>query len=319
MNKACADCGLKKIKENYKQGELVCTNCGLVAEKIIETRHEEKHFSKSQTYGEFKRTGLPLNNLKADLGLSSEISSLSQDAFGRKIPLKTKYRMKKLRWLNSISTKSETRNLKAALKELKTLAEQINLPEEIAATASIYYRKALKAKLIKGRSIVSMLTAALLLATRKHNHPLLINDIEKISGITKKQISRCTKVYITKLNIKIKRASIENLITQISGKLKLTIITQKESFRILEEIKSKRLTTGKSPSSIVAVIIYLACLRTGERRTQTMISEATFITPLTLRNRFREISSALTIDVKIGKGVASTPVYFRNKYEMDED
>jgi transcription initiation factor TFIIB len=40
---------------------------------------------------------------------------------------------------------------------------------------------------------------------------------------------------------------------------------------------------------IAATVMYIACLNTGEKRTQTDIAQAAGITEMTLRNRYRDI------------------------------
>ena len=40
--------------------------------------------------------------------------------------------------------------------------------------------------------------------------------------------------------------------------------------------------------SVAATVLYIACLNTGEKRTQTDIAQAAGITVITLRNRYRD-------------------------------
>ena len=102
-----------------------------------------------------------------------------------------------------------------------------------------------------------------------------------------------------------------DMIPRLSSKLELTQETENQARLILVDARKGKLDMGKSPMSVAAAAIYLACLRTGERRTQQMVAEAAMTTPVTLRNRFRAISEALTIDVNVRRGAAATPVFFR--------
>jgi transcription initiation factor TFIIB len=43
---------------------------------------------------------------------------------------------------------------------------------------------------------------------------------------------------------------------------------------------------------IAATALYIACLNTGEKRTQSDIARAAGITEVTLRNRYRDIKSS---------------------------
>ncbi|MGC1930597.1 MAG: hypothetical protein WA667_16635, partial [Candidatus Nitrosopolaris sp.] len=48
---------------------------------------------------------------------------------------------------------------------------------------------------------------------------------------------------------------------------------------------------GKDPMGFAATVLYIACLNTGEKRTQIDIAQAAGITEVTLRNRYRDIKS----------------------------
>ncbi len=317
MKETCSDCGSTKIIERYREGTLVCGDCGLVIDRIIDTSSEIRS-SISSTGTVIERTGSPISNLRPDLGFSTEIGNQSRDAYGSKLTVLTRERMRRLRWLNSRTSKSEIRNLRVALRELKRLASALQISQDTASTASMYYRKALKAKLIRGRSINSMIAAAVYLAARKHNFAIVIKDLEEVSTVPKKIIARCMRVYMQELNIKPEPTNPEMMVSRLASKLDITPATQKEAIKILRQTRNKRLDMGKSPMSIAAAAIYLACLRTGERRTQQMVAQAAMTTPVTLRNRYREISEALTINVEVKRGAAATPVYFKSPYKKEK-
>lgn len=318
MNNSCSDCGSKTLIERYREGTIVCASCGLVVDTIIDSGSEVRSFNVDERAAR-ERTGGPVTNLRADLGLSTQIGNTNRDAMGGRISGKIRDRMRRLKWLNSRTSKSEIRNLRVALRELKRLSAALQLSQETSSTASMYYRKALKAKLIRGRSINSMVAAAVYMAARKHDFAIVIKDLEEVSATSRKVIARCMRVYMQELNIKPQPTSPNSMLDRLASKLEITSQTRKEALSILREVRNQRLDMGKSPMSIAAAAIYLACLRTGERRTQQMVAEAALTTPVTLRNRFREISDALTMDIEVRRGAAATPVYFKSPYQIDKD
>jgi transcription initiation factor TFIIB len=315
MDNTCTDCGSKTLIERYREGTIVCADCGLVIDTIIDSGSEVRSFNVDERSAR-ERTGGPVTNLRADLGLSTQIGDSDRDAMGGKITNTMRDRMRRLKWLNNRTSKSEIRNLRVALRELKRLAAALQLSQETSSTASIYYRKALKAKLIRGRSINSMVAAAVYMAARKHNFAIVIKDLEDVSSTSRKVIARCMRVYIQELKIKTQPTSPNSMLDRLSSKLEITPQTRKEALSILEQVRSMKLDIGKNPISVAAAAVYLACLRTGERRTQQMVAAAALTTPVTLRNRFREISEALTMDIDVRRGAAATPVYFKSPYEM---
>lgn len=300
----------------YAAGDVVCKNCGIVQEKIIESTGSRIYNNDDASKS---RNGPAISFLKADMGLSTEIGSSSTDVYGAKLSSSTRYRLRRLRYINARSSKSEIRNLRTALRELKRLAASLGLPTEAQSTASLYYRKALKAKLIRGRSINSMVAAAVYLAARRHKFAIILKDLERYSSVNKKIIARCMRVYMTELKIKPSLTSAVDHIPRLVSKLELTHETALEARKILKEAREGKLDVGKSPMSVAAAAIYLACLRTGERRTQQQVADAAQTTPVTLRNRFRAISEALTIDVEVRRGAAAVPVFFRPPVKLGRE
>jgi transcription initiation factor TFIIB len=51
------------------------------------------------------------------------------------------------------------------------------------------------------------------------------------------------------------------------------------------------MSAGKDPMGLAASVLYLACLETGENKTQTDIAEAAGVTEVTVRNRYKNLKS----------------------------
>ena len=66
---------------------------------------------------------------------------------------------------------------------------------------------------------------------------------------------------------------------------------------ILKEAAKRELTSGRGPTGIAAASLYIASVLCGERRTQREVSEVTGVTEVTIRNRYKELSEKLDIDV----------------------
>ncbi|MHA1259043.1 MAG: transcription initiation factor IIB, partial [Candidatus Heimdallarchaeaceae archaeon] len=308
--------------------------------RLIDSSPEWRAFSGEERANK-SRTGSPISALKSDYGVSSQISygnidifgkkldpnvvakmrrlrwlnkrdSRSQirnlsygniDIFGKKLDPNVVAKMRRLRWLNKRDSRSQIRNLRIALRELKRIASQLEISEEIAEAAAKTYRKALKADLIRGRSIESMVAAAIYLAARQYNNPTTLKDIEKHIRADRKVIARCFRLYVQELNIRPTPIDPTLLLSKLCDELELTSATQTEARIILEETKSRRLDMGKNPLSVAAAAIYIAGIRTGERRTQQQVAKVAKTTPVTLRNRFREIVDALEFsDVIVKRG-----------------
>ncbi len=311
----CPECQSKNIGLSIQDGHYVCLSCGLVQDEIVIDSSPEYRVYSSEEARTKQRVGAPLSLLKVDKGLSTSIGTSDRDAFGRPISPMRLARMRRLRRLNLRESRSEIRNLRQALREISRIVSELGFPESVAETASLYYRKALKAQLVRGRSIKCMVAASVYLACRELNIPIVIKDLEAVSSENRKSIARCYRVIVEKLRIQVGRQDPSYLINRLGDELKLTPQTKREAIKIIEQVRANRLDVGKSPMSIAGAAIYLACLRTGERRTQQMVAKAAKTTPVTLRNRFKEIAEALELSLEIKRGAAATPVYFKNPWE----
>lgn len=312
----CPNCNSSNLVTDRRRGEIICGNCGLVISRIIDDSPEWRAFNAEEVSSR-SRAGGAISPLKTDYGISSRISHAETDVFGHKLSPQVLAKMRRLRWLNRRDSRAHVRNLRIALRELRRLASQLELPDEITEAAANIYRKALEADLIRGRSIDAMVAAAIYIAARKYNNPLTLKDIEKHINTDRKVIARCFRIYVQELNIKPTPVDPATLVSKLCNELELTSMTRNEAKAILEETKHKRLDVGKNPMSIAAAAIYIACIRTGERRTQQQVAKAAKTTPVTLRNRFREIVEALELaNIVIKRGAASAPVYMKDPWKM---
>ncbi|MHA1188266.1 MAG: TFIIB-type zinc ribbon-containing protein [Candidatus Heimdallarchaeota archaeon] len=148
----CKLCGSDALIDDKSRGERICTSCGAVQDIILSTAPEWRAFTKSEQNAR-ERVGAPASNLKIDKGLRTQIGAGYKDFTGKNLSPSTIARMNRLRWLNRRTGRSEARNLRDAIFELKRISSQLGISEDITETAAIYYRRALKAKLIRGRSI----------------------------------------------------------------------------------------------------------------------------------------------------------------------
>ena len=306
----CFNCSSEEIITDKVKGEYICSNCGLVISRIIDSSPEWRAFTGAEKASR-SRVGAPISALKADYGISSQICGGSRDIFGNKLNPTVVAKMRRLRWLNRRDSRSHIRNLRIALRELRRIASQLELCEEIAEAAATTYRKALKADSILLPLIKSAFNAF------QYSNPIMLKDIEKQINADRKVIARCFRLYVQELNIKPTPVNPAILVAKLCDELELTTQTQNEAVKILEESKSKRLDVGKNPMSIAAAAIYIAGIRTGERRTQQQVAKAAKTTPVTLRNRFREIVDSLELaNVVVKRGAASAPVYVRDPWKF---
>ena len=62
----CPNCNSNEIVSDYSRGESICSNCGVVLSKLIDTTPEWRSFTAEEKSNR-SRTGAPISSLKSDV------------------------------------------------------------------------------------------------------------------------------------------------------------------------------------------------------------------------------------------------------------
>jgi transcription initiation factor TFIIB len=238
------------------------------------------------------RTGLESSFACHDMGLSTIISRVNKDASGHILNTAMSYRMERLRtWDIRIktSTCSNDRGLRYAFNQLHTSKDKLGLPDTIVEKTAYIYRKAQERGLVRGRTISAVLNAATYIACRELGIPKTLKEIAGANNIKRKTLAKSYRILISELDIKIPIVDPAKCITKVANKANLNEKTTRKAIDIMYQLNRKEVPAGKDPMGIAATVLYIACLKTGEKRTQTDIAQAAGITEMTLRNRYSDI------------------------------
>jgi len=292
----CPDCGGELIC--YEE-EIVCSRCGIVFGDIPFSRSPEWRSFNLEQEKQRSRIGSPLSPSIHDKGLSTTISGGNKDAFGKTIPFKDRIQYKRLKkWqIRSKIHKSEDRNLSQAMGELSLLAEKMHFSSYIIEEASVIYREALNKGLVRGRSINAMVAASLYAACRLRKIPRSLNEINKNSKVDKKDITRCYRLIINELNLSTPNPNAKNRISKIAADIGVSHVVELYAIDIIKKAEKQKITAGKDPSGMAAAAIYISCIVNGEKRSQKDISNASGVTEVTIRNRYKGLKKLLNIDI----------------------
>ncbi len=295
----CPECGSTHLSRDHSRAELVCKNCGLVIdEDLIDYGPEWRAFDSDQREKR-ARTGAPMTYTIHDKGLSTMISWKNRDSYGKSIPTRNRAQLYRLRkWQRRIRISNSTeRNLVLALSALDRMASGMGLPRTIRETAAMIYRKAVLKNLIRGRSIEGVTAASLYAACRQCNVPRTLDEISNTAHISRKEIGRTYRYITRELGLKLMPTSPQDYIPRFCSELKLSADVQAKTLEILQEATRRELTSGRGPTGIAAASIYIASVLCGERRTQREVAETAGVTEVTIRNRYKELSEKLDIDI----------------------
>ena len=200
----CNMCSTGRIVTDLDSGEMVCGSCGLVSsDTVTDSRAEWRTFELSNDNRQ--RVGAPNSLAFHDMGLSTIIGNENQDSTGRKLDASIASTIQRLR-LGDARTRvnsSTHRNLMRAFSELGMLKHKLGLTDAIVEKAAYVYRKAEEKQLIRGRSISSMLAAAVYMACREMVTPKSIGEITEATEVKSKALSHCYRILVLELDIKV--------------------------------------------------------------------------------------------------------------------
>lgn len=293
----CPECSGKNLVHDRESGETICGDCGLVLyEQMLDKGPEWRAFTQQEKASR-SRVGMPTSYSIHDKGLSTSISQVDRDAFGRKLPQSTRIQMWRLRkWqIRSRVHSSIDRNLSQAMSELERLSGKVNITPPLKEKAALVYRKALEKGLVRGRSINAITSAALYAACRETGTPRTLNDIAEASLVDKKDVARCYRLLLQELKFNMPVADSLTYVSKIAEKNRITGRTQGTAITILADAKRKRFAAGKDPMGLAAAALYIACLLNNERVTQKDIAEAAGVTEVTVRNRYKALKKQLNL------------------------
>ncbi|MCJ7506406.1 transcription initiation factor IIB [Candidatus Bathyarchaeota archaeon] len=297
----CPECGGSKLMRDYEAAEIVCEACGyVIAEKLIDSRPEWRAFDDEQR-AKRTRVGAPLTYTIHDKGLSTIIDWRDKRTGGKSLTPAERLDLYKLRkWQRRVRVSDSTeRNLAVALSEMSKLSSGLNLPKNILETASVIYRRAIRKKLIRGRSIHNVTAAAIYMSCRQCGVARTLDEIAASSNLNKKDIGRSYRFMVRELETFVPPSTSHHYAARFSNKLAISGKAEAIALKILEIAKGMKLTSGRGPTGIAAAATYVATVLTNERRTQREIAEVANVTEVTIRNRYKELLERLFIEVPL--------------------
>ncbi len=285
----CKRCGKKSMLTDNVTGERFCGKCGFViSETTQDTGPEWRSFSKDGG-ADPTRTGAPTTLAMHDRGLATIINPMNRDASGKPLSSAMKSTIERLRTWDSRSkvNASSDKNLRQALSQLATLKDKLSLNDAVIEKASYIYRKALEKGLVRGRSISALIAAALYAACRDTETPRTLKDVADAGNIKKKDISRCYRILHKELDLKMPVVNPIQCIARIASKLGISEKTKRYAAKVLQVAQEHEESAGKDPMGLAAAALYLSCVKNNEDMTQRDIAEASNVTEVTIRNRYK--------------------------------
>ncbi len=287
-------CKTYPIITDSDRGEVFCGGCGLVlVQNLDDTSHENRSYS-SEDFMKNARTGPATTLTMFDKGLSTVIGA-NKDSSGNSLSSKTKYDFNRLRTWDKRSKSRTTSSLSKAFTLLHGMKTKIGAPDNVVENAAYIYRKAVNAKLTRGRTMASLISASLYASCRQNNIPRTLDDIAAAGNVERRILSRDLRTIIKKLGLNLNQYDTASFIVKISNNMNVSEKTKRDAFEILKKCEDEGITAGKHPVAQAASSLYVACIVNGEKISQKKFSIESGISDVTIRNRATLIRKTLKL------------------------
>jgi transcription initiation factor TFIIB len=173
--------------------------------------------------------------------------------------------------------------------------DRLHLSYNIKEQAAIIYRKALKKGLVRGRSIEGIADASIYAVCRMNNIPISLKEIGDHSIENRQNIAYYYRLILEKLSLKPHPPEALHRILKIANNLGISLNTQQQAVEIMEKAKRMKINQGKNPLAIAAATLYIAGLMNNEKITQKILSEASGVSKVSIRNRYTELKKKLEL------------------------
>jgi transcription initiation factor TFIIB len=286
FNKCKLDsCSKESLVTDKDTGEILCASCGQVLiEKMTSIEPETRSFDLEQ-FNEKSRTGIKSSLAIYDMGLATSIGIANKDASGKNLSGYMKNTFGRLRvWDQRSKAKPRDRNMVYAFTLLNGMKSKLTLPDYVVEDTAYIYRKALAIKIMRGRSIASMLYAALYVACRKNNMPRTLRDIAKAGNLGRGDLAITYRIMIRKLDLKVEPYDPVEFVIRICNLIGTSDKTRRIALNLISKAEEAKLSGGRNPMCLVAAAIYLSCGISGEDKSQIEIAKACGITNVSVRN-----------------------------------
>ncbi|KAF4581040.1 transcription initiation protein [Ophiocordyceps camponoti-floridani] len=300
----CPDCKEvpPNLVEEFSSGDMVCQSCGVVVgTRIIDTRSEWRTFANDDHGGDDpSRVGGPQDEFVEGQQLSTTV------AFSESKAHKALSRTQ-----NNASQDKAQKGLMQAYKEIVSLCEAINMGHNVSNAAKHIFKLVDKYKFMKGKPQEAVIAGCIFIACRQNNVPRTFREIFNLTSVSKKEVGRVFKQlqkFLQKLqdaegegtglntvtNYENTSVGAEDLcsryVSQLGFKKQQKI--SKISRELAERANDISALAGRSPLSVAAACIYMACHLIGEPRSSMPIAKQAGVSDGTVKTAYKHLFAA---------------------------
>ena len=286
----CPSCQ-KPFIGDFDLGELVCPNCGFVAEEEQSNYGPDWKAFDPDEKAKRVRVGAPMTYALHDFGLATEISSTMKDSQGKNLPSHMRQSVENLRrWQTRVRTTSAERSLTNVLTKINEISATLSLPKSVIETAAYIYRLTVKKRIAKSKSVVGMASASVYLACRKCGVGRTLKEIARATGLETRVVAKYYRLVLNEVESEyVPPPSVERHISKLINSAKIDTKVERLALNLSINTQDSEIHSGKAPAGLAAAYVYMSASMYGDHIPQREIAELAEVTEVTVRNRCREI------------------------------
>lgn len=298
----CPDC--KEVPPNlieeFSSGDMVCQSCGVVVgTRIIDTRSEWRTFANDDHGGDDpSRVGGPQDEFVEGEQLATTV------AFSESKAHKALSRTQ-----NNANQDRAQKGLMEAYKMIVSLCETIHMGQNVSNAAKHIFKLVDKHKFMKGKPQEVVIAGCIFIACRQNNVPRTFKEIFNLTSVSKKEVGRVFK-NLQKFLLKLQDSDGEgarglNTVTSYENTSvgaedlcsryvsQLGFKNQQKISKISRELAEKAndisALAGRSPLSVAAACIYMACHLMREPRASLPIAKQAGVSDGTVKTAYKHL------------------------------
>ncbi|KAI8612154.1 cyclin-like protein [Chytriomyces sp. MP71] len=293
------------IIENFRDGDLICGDCGLVLSgRVVDTRSEWRTFSDSDG-DDPSRVGASQDMLLGDAN-TLESTTISRKDGGTN-------RAKDLsRIHNKLADQKKDNNLMTHARTISSMSERIGLSKQVVDSAIQLFRMSQSNKQIKAKPDEWVIAACICLACRQNSVSRTFKEICGLTNVPKKEIGKVFKLDNKDAGNETQRAQIspESLIGRFAGDLELEGPVKAACIQVGKRVFERDILAGRSTISLVASVIYLVACMSDTPKTAIEVAKISGCTESTLKTSYKILygyRESLLEGIKTSKGMIALP------------
>ncbi|QPC75075.1 hypothetical protein HYE68_005827 [Fusarium pseudograminearum] len=300
----CPECNINppNLVDEWSSGDTVCSDCGLVVgSRIIDTRSEWRTFANDDQGGDDpSRVGGPQDEFVEGQQLATTVAF--SDLKAHKALSRTQ---------NNTTQDKAQKGLMLAYKEIVSLCEAINMGQNVSNAAKHIFKLVDKHKFLKGKPQEAVIAGCIFIACRQNNVPRTFREIFNLTSVSKKEVGRVFKQlqsFLQKLQETEGDATGLNTVTNyentsvgaedLCGRYvsQLGLLNQQKVAKISRDLAEQandiKDLAGRSPLSVAAACIFMACHVVGEACPSHLIAKQAGVSDGTVKTAYKYLYAA---------------------------